>query len=251
MDNRPLQNGRPFDNGRLAERGRTQFAPTDRFGETGSINNGCRGELCSPADPTSPAVPIPPTRPNPPVRKRNRLQGYDYSQQGAYFITVCAQHRAELFGQIVGATCGRPLSNTRPYTELSDLGRIVQNEIEILPGAYAMVFVDAFVIMPNHVHMILVIDGGRSQIAPTRMAGKSQSIKDGCRGELCSPAVPSISRIIKQWKGAITKRIGLSPWQKSFHDHVIRNEGDYLQIALYVENNPAQWEMDSLHPKHR
>jgi len=111
------------------------------------------------------------------MRKRNRLQGYDYSRQGAYFITVCTQNRAELFGHIVGANCVRPFTND-----------------------------------------------GRPQVAPT------------------------VSRIITQWKGSITKRLGFSPWQKSFHDHVIRNQDDYLRIAQYIENNPAQWQMDSLHP---
>lgn len=164
-----------------------------------------RGELCSPA------------------RKCNRLRGYDYSQQGAYFITVCVQNRAELFGRIVGTHC------VRPYIGLSDQGQIVQSEIETLSSTYETVSVDAFVIMPNHVHMIIVIDSGRIQNGRPQVA-------------------PTVSRIIKQWKGAITKRLGFSPWQKSFHDHVIRGHEDYLGIAEYIENNPAQWEQDSLHP---
>ena len=169
-----------------------------------------------------------------PTRKRNRLQGYDYSRQGAYFITVCTQNRAELFGHIVGANCVRPftkvrpVTNVRPFTELSKTGHTVKHEIETLSSVYPTVYVSEFVIMPNHVHMVIVIDSrdidGRPQVAPT------------------------VSRIIKQWKGSITKRLGFSPWQKSFHDHVIRNQDDYLRIAQYVANNPAQWQMDSLHP---
>ena len=157
-----------------------------------------------------------------PTRKRNRLQGYDYSRKGAYFITVCTQNRAELFGHVVGANC------VRPFTELSETGHTVKHEIETLSSVYPTVYVSEFVIMPNHVHMVIVIDSrdidGRPQVAPT------------------------VSRIIKQWKGSITKRLGFSPWQKSFHDHVIRNQDDYLRIAQYMENNPAQWQMDSLHP---
>jgi len=179
-----------------------------------------------------------------PTRKRNRLQGYDYSRQGAYFITVCTQNRAELFGHIVGANCVRPFTNdgrpqvaptvVRPFTELSETGHTVKHEIETLSSIYPTVHVSAFVIMPNHVHMVIVIDSrdidGRPQVN-----GRPQ-------------VAPTVSRIIKQWKGSITKRLGFSPWQKSFHDHVIRNQDDYLRIAQYIENNPAQWQMDSLHP---
>jgi len=175
-----------------------------------------------------------------PTRKRNRLQGYDYSRQGAYFITVCTQNRAELFGHIVGANCVRPftkvrpVTNVRPFTELSKTGHTVKHEIETLSSVYPTVYVSEFVIMPNHVHMVIVIDSrdidGRPQVN-----GRPQ-------------VAPTVSRIIKQWKGSITKRLGFSPWQKSFHDHVIRNQDDYLRIAQYIENNPAQWQMDSLHP---
>ena len=168
-----------------------------------------------------------------PTRKRNRLQGYDYSRQGAYFITVCTQNRAELFGHIVGANCVRPPC-VRPFTELSETGHTVKHEIETLSSIYPTVHVSAFVIMPNHVHMVIVIDSrdidGRPQVN-----GRPQ-------------VAPTVSRIIKQWKGSITKRLGFSPWQKSFHDHVIRNQHDYHRIAQYIENNPAQWQMDSLHP---
>jgi putative transposase len=188
-----------------------------------------------------------------PTRKRTRLQGYDYSRQGAYFITVCTQNRAELFGHIVGANCVRPPCVrppcvrppcvrppcvrppcVRPFTELSETGHTVKHEIETLSSIYPTVHVSAFVIMPNHVHMVIVIDSrdidGRPQVN-----GRPQ-------------VAPTVSRIIKQWKGSITKRLGFSPWQKSFHDHVIRNQDDYHRIAQYIENNPAQWQMDSLHP---
>ncbi len=180
-----------------------------------------------------------------PARKHNRLQGYDYSQQGAYFITVCTQNRAELFGHItaVGANCVRPNcvhpNCVRPSTELSDLGEIVRQAIETLSNTYPMVSVEAHVIMPNHVHMIIVI--GSADVDRTQTNGQKQTIGR-------TQFAPTVSRMIKQWKGAITKRLGFSPWQKSFHDHVIRSQDDYLRIAEYMENNPAQWELDSLHP---
>ena len=113
--------------------------------------------------------------------------------------------------------------------ELSEIGKIVETEIAQIPRIFNGIHIPCHVVMPNHVHMIIVVDktydggsrdGGRPQVAPT------------------------VSRLIKQWKGVITKRIGFSPWQRSFHDHIIRNEMDYERIAEYIENNPANWESD-------
>ena len=79
--------------------------------------------------------------------------------------------------------------------------------------------VDKFIIMPNHIHIIIIIDceQGRTQFAPT------------------------ISRVVKQFKGAITKKVGYSIWQRSYHDHIIRNKEDYLRIWQYIEENPTKW----------
>ena len=147
-------------------------------------------------------------------RKNTRLKGYDYSQNGAYFITICTQDRRHLFSEIVGANCVRQA--------LTDIGRIVENEINILSNTYDDVVVEKYVIMPNHIHMIILIsaESWRTQFAPT------------------------VSRIIKQFKGSITKQIGYTIWQKSFHDHVIRNETDYQKIWQYINENPQKWEND-------
>jgi REP element-mobilizing transposase RayT len=144
-----------------------------------------------------------------PVRKPNRLKGYDYSSQGAYFVTICTAKHAEIFAA-VGANCVRPL--------LTKVGTIVEAEITAISNTYSNVSVDKHIVMPNHVHMIIII--GRTQFAPT------------------------LSRIIKQWKGSISKAIGFSPWQKSFHDHIIRSENEYNKIANYIENNPNTWKDD-------
>jgi len=149
------------------------------------------------------------------------LRNYDYSQNGAYFITICAKDRAELFATIdnsVGAaTC-------RPCLELFDIGRVIDIAISHISQAYPCVRVDKYVIMPNHVHMILIIDrsDGRKIVAPT------------------------IQTVIGQMKRAVSIQCDASVWQKSFHDHVIRNEEDYLGIAQYIETNPDQWEKDCL-----
>lgn len=152
-------------------------------------------------------------------RKSNRLPNYDYSQSGAYFITICVNDRMPVLSEvIVGANCVRP----------SKIGLVVENEIKILNGTYKNVHVDKYVIMPNHIHMILILDEsiGRTQFAPT------------------------LSRIVKQFKGSITKKIGKSIWQRSFYDFVIRTERDYLIRWQYIDENPARWEEDKLYKEY-
>ena len=155
-------------------------------------------------------------------RKPNRIPEYDYSQIGAYFITICSSDMSHIFGRIVGAaTC-------RPYTLLSNTGKIIENEINQISNIYDCVSVDCYIIMPNHIHMIISIVDRRPQVAPT------------------------ISRVIKQFKGKVTKLVGATCgrplntpiWQRSFHDHVIRNDRAYQKIWEYIENNPYTWVED-------
>ena len=105
---------------------------------------------------------------------------------------------------------------------MSAFGNAVKDEIERINFVYSdIVKIDKYVVMPNHIHMIVVIDTyGRTQFAPT------------------------LSRVIKQFKGSITKQIRKSIFQKSFHDHIIRDEADYLKIWNYIETNPAKWQKD-------
>ena len=113
----------------------------------------------------------------------------------------------------VGETCGLQLK-----IELSTFGMIIENEIKILNNTYENANVIKYVIMPNHIHMIIVInDKGRPQVSPT------------------------VPRAIKQFKGAITKKIGKSIWQTSYYDHIIRNEEDMYYHLQYIEENPKKW----------
>ena len=160
-----------------------------------------------------------------PVRKNIRLKEYDYSSAGAYFLTVCVKDgHCILWEQEPNVGANR----VRPW--LSNIGNIVENEIIKIDGAYENASVDKFVIMPNHIHMIIFIknndcDLGIDNHGRTRFA-------------------PTISRIIKQTKGLITKRIGYSIWQRSFYDHIIRDEAEYQRIWQYIDENPARWVED-------
>ena len=149
-----------------------------------------------------------------PQRKPNRLAGYDYSQNGAYFITLCVKGRHEILWDPVGARTTRP--------SLSEIGLVVETAIKNIPNIYETVFLENYTVMPNHIHMILRIDdqNGRALRAPT------------------------ISTVINQVKGYATKQIRYSIWQKLFHDHIIRNENEYHRIAEYIQNNPLNWEQD-------
>ena len=152
-----------------------------------------------------------------PTRKPNRLRTHDYSDNGAYFITFCVDKRKCLLSHIVGATLGRPA-----YARLTEMGEAVKYAILRIPVCYQDVRVEKYVIMPNHIHLLLMIDTlpGRPMVAPT------------------------ISRVIQQMKGIATKQIGHNIWQKSFHDHIIRTDSDYQMIWEYIDTNPARWETD-------
>ena len=156
-----------------------------------------------------------------PKRKFTRLKEYDYSSEGVYFITMCVKDKKPLLWDNVGASIARPLD-----TMLSAYGKIVDDAIRQIPTHYNSVKIDNYVVMPNHIHLLLSIESdidGRAMLAPT------------------------ISQVVQQMKGYVSKQIGYSIWQKLFIDHIIRNERDYIEHYTYIDNNPAKWELDKLY----
>lgn len=150
------------------------------------------------------------------ARKTNRLKHYDYSQNGAYFITVCVKDMHEMLWN-VGARIARP----QDAAPLSEYGAVVDNAIREIPKHYPCISIDKYVVMPNHIHMIIMLSNdGRAMRAPT------------------------IANVINQMKGYATKQIGFSLWQKLFHDHIIRDEKEYRKIWGYINANPMNWEKD-------
>ena len=158
-----------------------------------------------------------------PKRKGPRLRGYDYSTKGAYFITICTHNRQNLFSRIVGAI------HESPAAQLTPSGRIVDSYISDLEKRYGIV-VDKYVIMPNHIHLILIIDDRAIRESPLQR----RSVISNAIGYLKMNASRDIHK--NGYVGEI--------WQRSYHDHIIRGEKDYLKIWEYIENNPKQWEMD-------
>ncbi len=110
-----------------------------------------------------------------------------------------------------------------PEIVLSEVGSYAERLIQDIANRYEGIFTDAYVIMPNHIHMLLRIDrtGGRAMPVPTDR--------------------PSVSRIVQQFKGAVTKQAKTAVWQSHFYDHVVRTEADYLECIRYIEDNPKKW----------
>ena len=164
-----------------------------------------------------------------PKRKPNRLKNYDYSQNGAYFVTICAKNRMEIFATIdVGAVAlDRPLPPpVAPTVHLTELGKCVEETINIAnDNDKNGIKINNYVIMPNHIHLIIVIcseTGGPEVLRSNR--GRSP-----------------LQFMVRNIKSYVSKWAGFGVWQKSFHDHIIRNEEEYYRIDEYIENNPAGW----------
>ena len=155
-----------------------------------------------------------------PTRKNTRLKNFDYSYEGAYFITICTQNHAQILSEIVGE--GSPLP------QLTHQGEIAEKIILSVNQKYPTVKVDKFVIMPNHIHIIFVIDSnGRGNPSPTIST-------------VIGWLKYSITKTINQYFGKGQNKI----FQRSFYDHIIRDRDDYLKIWNYIDQNPHKWQED-------
>ena len=162
-----------------------------------------------------------------PKRKSIRLTEYDYSQNGAYFITLCTQGRKNLFSSITETDCETPQNTLTSYGEAAKL------IIEALPDRFH-ISIPKYIIMPNHIHLLVEItdsDGERAiRESPLRRPRST------------------IDKMVGFLKMNVSKKIGDTytgkVWQRSYHDHIIRKESDYLKIWEYIDNNPTKWEED-------
>lgn len=161
--------------------------------------------------------------------KKIRLEGYDYSSCGAYFITVCISDRHGLLWKNVGADIIRPDG----LPPLSDCGRIVDTAIQAISLHYDNVVVDKYCIMPDHIHLIVFIMPNKNE----RLTKES--------GRMIS--APTLSTVIGQMKRWVSRQIGYSIWQKSFYDRIIRNEKGYQETWQYIDGNPEIWKEDSVY----
>jgi putative transposase len=159
-------------------------------------------------------------------RKLTRLKGYDYSQSGYYFVTICTKDREEWFGRVDG-----------DEMRLNEFGEIARNFWAEITGHFKYVGIDEFSVMPNHVHGILIIE--------ENMVGNAYM-----RSLLQNRTKMLLSKIIQQYKASVTRKINSLEsnlhfgWQKSFYDHVIRNDRSLDNLRQYIINNPVKWELD-------
>ena len=159
-----------------------------------------------------------------PQRKSLRLKEYDYNQAGYYFVTICTKGKIHCLGEVVGsaAPCAPPI------VRLSQFGKITEKYIQLIGIHNKGVNVDKYVIMPNHLHAIIIItdSGGQGSARPTNKTSGT------------------LSRIVHGFKRLTNKESEVKMWQTSYYDHIIRNEQDYLRVWKYIDLNPAKWETD-------
>lgn len=189
-----------------------------------------------------------------PRRKTIRLQNYDYSQNGAYFVTICTAERKPLFGVVRrGDPCGRP--PVPVYAELSEIGRIVESYLTEIPSHYPDVHLASYVIMPDHIHMILVLTQNQPERAGQCPAPTEESDLSCRRGGTpgppattekpdpsCrrggTPGPPALPKIINAFKSLTTRKAGCSLWQRGYYEHILRNQQDFDEAAGYMAGNP-------------
>ncbi len=160
-----------------------------------------------------------------PQRKHPRLKEYDYSQNGAYFITICTKNREKLLGRIA-ADPNNPKHTEQgmEQVQLSEIGQICRELLENIPSVYQGVCLDCYIIMPDHIHLLLQLDDS------------------ACTGGQGSGR-PTVPGILHGFKRLASRRAGRALWQESFFEHVIRNEVDLAETRNYILENPMKWAM--------
>ena len=158
-------------------------------------------------------------------RKPNRLKNYDYSKSGTYFITICVKDRKPILSKIVGS--GVP---DCPKTLLLPYGKIAEKYINKFNNFYNDIFIDKYVIMPDHIHFLLSIFDGQSRTpVPTRSKIKIDNKNS------------TISKFVSTFKRFCNKEYGNNIWQSRYYDHIIRNQDDFNEKWDYIENNPQSY----------
>ncbi len=175
-----------------------------------------------------------------------RKKGYDYSQNGAYFITIVTKNRECFFGNIDNR--GDVLQNVCTTMQLSEIGKIVWDEWFVSEKIRNHIFMDEFVIMPNHIHGIVIINNDDCRdVLQNVSTDKSEKPKNKFFSKI-SPSSKSLSMMVRQFKSAVTiKSREINPnfaWQPRFHDRIIRNENELNRIRHYIRENPAKWYRD-------
>jgi len=164
-------------------------------------------------------------------RRSNRLRGYDYSQPGYYFVTLCTKNREYLFGEI-----------KENQMILNEIGRIINRQWKELTFKYSNINNSDFIIMPNHIHGVIeLIRRGLINQTPTLENNENWIL-------MKNPEI-TLGKIIRFFKAKSAFQIRSKSnifqiWQRNYYEHIVRNENDLNQIREYIQNNPYNWKMD-------
>lgn len=182
-------------------------------------------------------------------RRNSRLADHNYSENGYYYVTVCSRDHGSIFGEIRSS---RMVSN--------HIGEIVGVCWSEIPKHFPRSQLDAFVVMPDHIHGIVIIDDeSADQISESKVVGdadlrplRSDSLGKFKNPHNCDRSKMLLSKIIHGFKSSVTRTVHNKypgtrfAWQKSFYDHIIRNEDDLMRIRSYIVSNPLRWSIDRL-----
>ena len=172
-----------------------------------------------------------------------RLKSWNYANSGYYSVTICVKNRECLLGCIENDS-----------VILSDIGEIAKKSWIDIPHHYPFVVLDEYVIMPNHIHGIVIIDKNEKTIVETLHATSLRDIPNSALFSRISPKYGSLSSVIRSFKSAVTKLVNnkfpehFFLWQTRFYDSIIRNDKELLNIRNYIINNPLQWNLDEENP---
>jgi len=177
-------------------------------------------------------------------RRSIRLQEYDYAQAGAYYVTIVAWRREYLFGEVVNREM-----------KLTKFGLVAEQQWEKLPRRFPNIELDAFVIMPNHMHGIIVITNGRGTAGTPNDHDGESSRRAPTPEQFQQPVQGSVPTIVRSYKSAVAYRInlmrktqGVPVWQRNYWEHIIRNQQDLQNKTDYIEANPMLWDEDDENP---
>ena len=168
-----------------------------------------------------------PTKNNLPKRKPLRLRDFDYSEAGVYFITVCTKERRNILSRIISVEIdGLGASQS---VDLLPCGRIAEKYINQINEFYTDIEVDGYVIMPNHIHLLLRVLDQDDGYGPSRTSAPTRQHS-------------TVARVVSTFKRFSNKECGENIWQRRFYDHVIRSQKDYEEHLRYIEGNPFRWQ---------
>ena len=195
-------------------------------------------------------------------RRSIRLSGYDYSQNGLYFLTICTKNMVCIFGEI---------QMEKVY--LSDIGKIVNECWQMIPDHFPQIILHDYVVMPNHMHGIIEIRNtgdtlvgvnanGMSGTNVNAMVGANVNAMVGANNHSPLPSPPfskirpngtsrTVGSVVRGFKIGVTKRVGFSPWQRNYYERIIWNDMTYNNIVRYIVRNPQKWEHDCFYHKMR